>query len=234
MNNKAARGIYVAAPDVVMKNIFVCDSASTTASIDFDTTALRPTLDGCNVLQKTLAPAAYGVQFLTVPLYAGNIICKGLVTDYTTANGIYFSAGVAGGFFGEIKPQPAAYDSFTPTVIGTTSSGAGTYTTQSGKGFLLGDKFWFDISLTWTAHTGTGNMDLSNLPVTSSSSMVSSQVHTIFGFDLAYGAGKVLGAITGASSNQILLRTSDQAGGAIGFVALDTAGSLRVRGYVPI
>jgi hypothetical protein len=53
---------------------------------------------------------------------------------------------------------------FTPTLIGTTAAGAGTYTTQVGKYLRAGKKVYVFIDLEWTAHTGTGNMEVSGLP----------------------------------------------------------------------
>jgi len=47
---------------------------------------------------------------------------------------------------------------FTPTVVGLTTAGTGTYSYQSGiylrQGLLV--DYWFDVS--WTAHTGAGNL----------------------------------------------------------------------------
>jgi phage minor structural protein len=49
---------------------------------------------------------------------------------------------------------------WSPTVIGTTTAGTGTYLAQVGKYTKIGRKVNFDIQLTWTAHTGTGNMEV--------------------------------------------------------------------------
>jgi hypothetical protein len=50
---------------------------------------------------------------------------------------------------------------YLPVIMGTTVNGTGTYTSQTGWAFrqgLLVDA-WFDI--TWTAHTGAGNLSIS-------------------------------------------------------------------------
>jgi hypothetical protein len=48
--------------------------------------------------------------------------------------------------------------SFTPTIYGSSAAGAGTYTIQKGRLSLSGNRVDVDILVTWTAHTGTGNM----------------------------------------------------------------------------
>lgn len=53
---------------------------------------------------------------------------------------------------------------FTPSVIGTTTAGTGTYTYQIGSGQLIGNRFEFSISIGWTAHSGTGLIAVINLP----------------------------------------------------------------------
>lgn len=54
---------------------------------------------------------------------------------------------------------------FTPTVIGSTVAGAGTYTAQTGVGALHGVRKEAWVRVTWTAHTGTGNIQIGTLPV---------------------------------------------------------------------
>ena len=53
---------------------------------------------------------------------------------------------------------------FTPVIVGSSSAGVGTYTTQIGKFTRIGDIVHFQISLAWTAHTGTGNTIIQSLP----------------------------------------------------------------------
>jgi hypothetical protein len=53
---------------------------------------------------------------------------------------------------------------FTPAISGTTSAGTGTYTTQFGRYTKVGRVVTCDITITWTAHTGTGNLEIDGLP----------------------------------------------------------------------
>lgn len=57
------------------------------------------------------------------------------------------------------------FTSFAPAIAGTTTGGVGTYTVQSGAYCLLGKVAIVNVNLTWTAHTGTGNMLLTSLPL---------------------------------------------------------------------
>ncbi len=54
--------------------------------------------------------------------------------------------------------------SFTPVVAGTTIVGAGTYTQQTGYLWRNGKRRDFVLTVTWTAHTGTGAMQVTGLP----------------------------------------------------------------------
>ena len=56
---------------------------------------------------------------------------------------------------------------FTPRIDGLTTAGAGTYTTQIGRYTKIGNRVTVDITLVWTAHTGTGDMIVEGLPFTS-------------------------------------------------------------------
>jgi len=53
---------------------------------------------------------------------------------------------------------------FTPVVAGTTTAGTGTYTTQSGTVVQTGNQIHVQMEITWTAHTGTGNIAVTGIP----------------------------------------------------------------------
>jgi hypothetical protein len=56
---------------------------------------------------------------------------------------------------------------FTPTISGSTSAGTGTYSFQVGRYTKIGKRVFVDIYVDWVAHTGTGNLRITNLPFTS-------------------------------------------------------------------
>jgi hypothetical protein len=53
---------------------------------------------------------------------------------------------------------------FTPVIAGSATAGAGTYTLQSGTAVQTGNQVHVQIEVTWTAHTGTGNILISGIP----------------------------------------------------------------------
>jgi len=53
---------------------------------------------------------------------------------------------------------------FTPVIRGTTSAGVGTYTAQFGSYVKNGNIVTFQLNVAWTAHTGTGNIEITGFP----------------------------------------------------------------------
>ena len=56
---------------------------------------------------------------------------------------------------------------FTPTIVGGTTAGVGTYVVQSGNYTKVGNLVTFRLYVATSAHTGTGAMLISGLPFTS-------------------------------------------------------------------
>lgn len=53
---------------------------------------------------------------------------------------------------------------FVPTVSGTVTAGVGTYTNQTGYWSRIGNLVFITLNIIWTAHTGSGDILISNLP----------------------------------------------------------------------
>ena len=53
---------------------------------------------------------------------------------------------------------------FTPVIAGSGAAGTGTYTSQSGFYTRMGNTVTFSFGVTWTSHTGTGNIGVLNMP----------------------------------------------------------------------
>lgn len=58
----------------------------------------------------------------------------------------------------------SGWTSFTPTIVGTTTAGAGTYAFRAASYALFGYTCFIKGALVWTAHTGTGNPAIGGLP----------------------------------------------------------------------
>jgi hypothetical protein len=85
------------------------------------------------------------------------------------ANGtIQLPSGSLGIKFGTRNANLNDYEegTFTPTVIGTTTAGVGTYTAQNGYYTKIGNLVYFHIYIVVTSHTGTGLIRVSGLPFT--------------------------------------------------------------------
>jgi hypothetical protein len=61
--------------------------------------------------------------------------------------------------------------SFTPVAFGNSSAGTGTYIRQLGRYTKIGQVCCFQITIGWSAHTGTGGLRFSGLPFTALSGL---------------------------------------------------------------
>jgi len=115
---------------------------------------------------------------------------------------------------------------FTPILYGTTSAGTGTYTTQIGLYTRVGNLVTFQIELTWTAHTGTGNMGIDQLPFNAGAT-ANYAVSSVAASNLTYN-GQLSGAVQ-QNTNKILLYAV-ASGSALAFQPMDVAGSVIITG----
>jgi hypothetical protein len=119
----------------------------------------------------------------------------------------------------------------TPTVYGATSAGVGTYTEQKGQYTKIGNRVEYAGNVTWTAHTGTGNIriGLGSVPTPSYAGQIPRYipVNTIGG--PPPGAGKERVAFFDAGNTYIEFREFDQTTGAFGNSnALPASGTIYV------
>jgi hypothetical protein len=119
---------------------------------------------------------------------------------------------------------------FTPTIVGTSAAGTGTYTTQLGNYTKVGRIVTCDISLVWTAHTGTGNIDIGGLPfsvLTTSGYSASAVIGYID--NIALTAGNIpIAVLWWFNTTKIRLNQTPTGGGAAAGVAMDTAGQINL------
>lgn len=76
-------------------------------------------------------------------------------------------AVIATGFMDEVPAIAVTKyrgGSFDPKVSGAATAGDGTYAIQKGHWHREGNRLFFDIRLSWTAHNGTGALTVVNLP----------------------------------------------------------------------
>jgi len=116
---------------------------------------------------------------------------------------------------------------FTPVIIGGTTAGAATYTVQTGNYTRIGNVVYINLRLTYSGHTGTGNMQITGMPwapVTSSCAL------SIWQSGLIIGAGKQLSVVFSTSSNTIALYANDDLGGVQIGVSMDVTADIMITG----
>lgn len=117
---------------------------------------------------------------------------------------------------------------FTPAISGTTTAGTGTYSIQQGKYTKIGNLFSFYIYLTWSTHTGTGNMTVTGLPF----SVASGPAITVFAWhnQLSLTASNVIQPSMTATTSTITIQQIPVGGGVFSAVPMDTNTALILSG----
>ena len=122
-------------------------------------------------------------------------------------------------------------NTFTPSVIGSSSAGTATYTIRLGSYTKIGKRVFFTISLTWSGHTGTGDLQVSGLPFMSNSDGENYTPVTVWNSNVATSAGTMLGALILPNQNKISFYELPTGGGSASLVTIDAAGSLYLSGH---
>ena len=118
---------------------------------------------------------------------------------------------------------------FTPTLVGLTTAGSGTYISRSGSYTKIGRQVTFLINIVTSSHTGTGDMQITGLPFAPSGLFAPLAVRVN---NLALTAGNYLQAYCDDSStgSVIWLEQVPTGGGAYAPVPMDTACAIMVAG----
>jgi hypothetical protein len=117
---------------------------------------------------------------------------------------------------------------FTPTILGVTTPGIGTYTTQAGAYTKIGNTVTVAGFLAWSAHTGTGLMKMGGLPFTTNnnSNYLSCFALSEVG-NITITASNILTLQTVNNTTEALFGRTPVGGGGDGAVTLDVAGYFR-------
>jgi len=116
---------------------------------------------------------------------------------------------------------------WTPTISGTSAVGTGTYSVQIGRYTKIGNQVTISAYISWSAHTGTGGIHLSNLPFSTLNATNAFQ-----GFTLGYleavtlNANNIAVIYSNINSTNANLVQYPAGGGSIANVAMDTAGGI--------
>jgi hypothetical protein len=94
---------------------------------------------------------------------------------------------------------------------------------QTGTYVKIGRTVFVDLSVVWSAHTGTGNILVGGLPFTSAASTPCS----INGNNLTFSNQLTASFVAGAAQARPLTHTT---GGTLALVAMDTSAEIRLAG----
>lgn len=124
--------------------------------------------------------------------------------------------------------------SFTPVLIGTSTAGAGTYSVQTGNWTKIGDLVSFNLTMTWSAHTGTGNMLVNGVPkALEPASFTPTRIFALGMDGIPWtGPGKYAyfnGTSTTPNGVQISVAQESTAGGTT-LIPIDGSGSMHIAG----
>lgn len=175
------------------------------------------------------SPAADTLAFSTAGVERARVSSTGLnVVGVVSTNGVKFPAvQVSSADVNTLDDYEEG--TWTATIAGTTTAGVGTYTTQVARYTKIGRVVHVNCRLVWTAHTGTGNMQINGLPFA-----CENVANSWFGVSLGavanivLTAGNVMTANIQANTSIITLQQYPTGGGASAAVLLDIAGTLVV------
>lgn len=119
---------------------------------------------------------------------------------------------------------------FTATIEGSGTAGAGTYTAQEAIFVRVGRVVTFAINLAWSAHTGTGNMVLAGFPYTSFSFAANGAFPFVASYSsVSLGASNIpVIRMQNGGSKASFFTYADA--GALTALALDTSAAVTVNG----
>jgi hypothetical protein len=145
----------------------------------------------------------------------------------TSGKGIDFSATPGTGTSELLSDYEEG--TWTPTVVGSSTAGTASYSTQNGTYTKVGRMVYFQCELIWSAGSGSGSLRIAGLPFTCGGNNCSVSVGDLENVALT-ALFYVGGAYVFANSTQISLRECAVGGGGNNPVAYDAAGTIRVGG----
>lgn len=199
-------------------------SALTGASTPLAGTEVLPIVQSGATVKVAVSDLTAGraISATQLTLTTGNVIVA-------SGQGIDFSATPGTG----TSELFADYEegTWTGTIIGSTTAGTASYAARTGNYTKVGNVVHFDIYLSWSAGTGTGNLLISGLPFTSKSGDSYGEVSIGDFNNVTLIALNVATARTNPSSTQIIFNQYPTGGGAVNAVAYDAAGYVVLGGF---
>jgi len=114
---------------------------------------------------------------------------------------------------------------WTPTVLGSTTAGTATYSTQVGTYTRIGRKVTILCSLGYSAGTGTGNLNIGGLPFVTANIASNFTIGSCLLLNITTATGQTV-TVQSANSSVVELQTFPPGGGATTTNAYDAAGAI--------
>lgn len=162
---------------------------------------------------------------------SGNItVGQGNLVIGTAGKGIDFSANThAAGMTSELL-NDYEEGTFTPVIAGSSSAGTASYVAQAGSYTKIGRMVYFQVYLSWSSGTGTGDLYVSGLPFLSSA-LPFGVASTAYQLNIALSASSYsTGGYVLSSSTSVRLMQSTVAGGGVSSIPYDAAGEFMMSG----
>lgn len=121
---------------------------------------------------------------------------------------------------------------FTPSIVGTSTAGTATYGAngQQGRYTKIGNRVFFDLYLAWSAHTGTGDLQINGLPFTVQNTTNLNRTFSAIFSNVALTAGSIGAAFSSPNTTTIALRQLPTGGGSVATVPMDTSAQISISG----
>ena len=182
-------------------------------------------IDGTRALTDFGLHGINNLEFFTGYTYRGKWDSNGNFVIGAANKGVNFTANTpAAGMTSQLLNW---YEegTWTPTIIGSSSAGTGTYTLQEGHYTRIGRQVTVTCAITWTAHTGTGVLRVSGLPFT----IKNDNVYAAFALEyanLTVSANAIACIVTRPGQTYLQVDETVAGGASQSGVTLDTAASL--------
>lgn len=121
-------------------------------------------------------------------------------------------------------------NTYVPTIIGTSTPGTATYTTQVGRYTKMGDLVFFNVFLAWATGNGTGNLAFT-IPFAHTADANSEAVSALDLSSVPWPAGKTQVVAVGSIGNSRFDLFGMQDNAAEAAIAYSASGTLLCTGW---
>jgi hypothetical protein len=188
------------------------------------------------------SPATSTNRTLTLPDNTGTIITQNSTPAFASTIGVGGATAAASGagitFPATVSASSDAntlddYEEGTwdPTILGTTGDGTATYSFRQARYTKIGRLVFIDLDLSWNSFTGTGDLQVGNLPFTAAAVPGGNMNYSSTNVTLSANNYNGLAQVGDSSGTRIGLYQSVVGGGAITRVAVDSGGGIWLNGF---